>query len=332
MPTSVFDYIRQGAGQSLSADEANAAWSRSRFIPRVLRDVSDIELATTVLGAPLASPVAVAPTTLQRLVHPEGELAMARACASAGSLMVVSSNAGTPFREIGATGVQWWLQAYLTRDRSLSEPVVDAAVDAGARAIVLTLDTPTVGTKNGIGPDFWEAVPPGTLRVNFADQRPGITGAEKATDLGPDDIARLGERTGLPIVVKGVLHPADAVRCVEAGAAAVWVSNHGGRQLDRVVSTADAVSGVVEAVGETAEVYVDGGIRSGLDVFAALATGVRCVFVGRLGLWALVAGESSVARMHEELRTELGESMRLAGARTPTEAVSMLVRNGEKGL
>jgi 4-hydroxymandelate oxidase len=219
-------------------------------VPHVLRDVKTVDPAVRLLGTDFASPVGVAPTTLQRAVHPDGELAMARACSEAGSPLVVSSNAGTPFADIGATGAAWWLQAYLPADRTLAEPMLAAAVGAGASAVVLTVGTPVVGTKYADGPSVWETIDPGMLRVNFGplynDTAPG---SEKATDLGPRDIGWLRETTALPVVVKGVVRPDDARRAIQAGAAAVWVSNNGGRQLDRTVSTAVALPSVVSAVG-----------------------------------------------------------------------------------
>lgn len=316
LPAAVFRYVQQGARSGVTAAEAAAAWHELRLAPHVLRDVTSIDTATTVLGVPLRAPIAIAPTSLQRAVHPDGELAMARATAAAGSLLVLSSNAGTTFAEIATTGVRWWLQAYLTQDRSLTEPVLVAAVAAGAEAIVLTLDTPVVGTKYDDGPTVWEELDSDLLRVNFPPGHDDLPGAAKATDLGPADIAWLREVTGLPVVVKGVLRPDDARRCVQAGAAAVWVSNHGGRQLDRARSTASALAAVVSALDGTTEVYVDGGVRSGLDVLAAVGLGATCAFLGRLPLWALVGGVDGVSRMHESLRLELVEAMRLGG--TPT--------------
>ncbi|CAI9406897.1 alpha-hydroxy acid oxidase [Nocardioides sp. T2.26MG-1] len=322
LPASVLEYVLQGARESVTAGEATAGWRAVRFRPRVLHDVTHVETGVSLLGQPVAVPWGVAPSTLQRAVHPEGELAMARACAEAGSLMVVSSNAGTPFAEIGATGVDWWVQAYLPADRTLAEPMLERAVAAGARAVVLTVDTPVVATKYaspGI-PAVWDTVDPAMLRVNFDagyDEQPG---AEKALDLGPHDIGWVAARTGLPVVVKGVLRAEDAVRCVQAGAGAVWVSNHGGRQLDRTAATSSCLPEVVGAVGERAEVYVDGGLRHGLDVLAALALGARAVFLGRSPLLALLDGADGVARLHRELRVQTVEALRLAGCRTASEA------------
>src|SRR4051812_39128597 len=259
LPEEVFTYFAQGSGAGISAAEATAAWTGYRFLPRVLRDVTDVDVTTTLLGTDLSSPFAVAPTTLQRAAHPDGEITMARGVAAAGSLLVISSNAGTRFADLAVAGAAWWLQMYVTADRTLTEPVVEAAVAAGARAVVLTADTPVVARKHSAGASVWDAVEPSWLRVNFPEP-PGDTGAasDKATDLGPQDVDWLAKRFGVPVVVKGVLHPADARRCVDAGAAAVWVSNHGGRQLDRAVATAHALGPVADEVGADAEVYVDG--------------------------------------------------------------------------
>jgi 4-hydroxymandelate oxidase len=324
LPAPVFEYVTQGARESVTAQEAAAAWAQVRFRPRVLLDVANVDISVDLVGASSAVPWAVAPTTLQRAVHPDGELAVARATAAAGGLMVVSSNAGTSFAEIGATGVRWWLQVYLPHERSLAEPMLDRAVAAGAEAVVLTVDTPVVATKYAVAEPVWDVVDPGLVRVNFDPGFDATPGAEKATDLGPQDIAWLEERTGLPVVVKGVLRADDARRGVEAGARAVWVSNHGGRQLDRAASTAACLTEVLAAVNGAAEVYVDGGIRCGLDVLAALALGADAVFLGRLPLWALAEGESGVARMHVDLREEVVEAFRLAGCARVTDARGLL--------
>jgi 4-hydroxymandelate oxidase len=322
----VFRYFAQGAGDGVSAAEAASAWDRFRLLPRVLQDVTRVELATTLLGTRVRSPFGIAPTTLQRAAHPAGEVAMAEAAAAAGSLLVVSSNAGTDFAEIGAVGAPWWLQLYVTPDRSLTAPVVERAVDAGAAALVLTADTPVVGTKRNEGRSVWEVTDPTWLRANFSGVADPAASAEKATDLGPHDIAWLVERYGLPLVVKGVLHPADARRCVDAGAAAVWVSNHGGRQLDRVVATADALAAVGDEVGHDAEVYVDGGIVRGAQALVAGALGARAVFLGRAALFALAAdGAAGVQQLIGHLDAELEEALRLAGATSVGEVPTDLV-------
>jgi len=318
LPEPVHRYFRQGAGDGVTTSEATAAWDRYRFLPHVLRDVTAVDTSTSLLGTTVRSPFAVAPTTLQRAADVDGEVAMARAVASAGSLMVVSSNAGSTFAAIADTGVDWWLQIYVPADRLTCMPLLDRAVHAGAKAIVLTVDTPVVGTKyDGDGETVWDMVDPSWLRVNFPVGHGTSPGEEKATDLDPHDIGWLGKATGLPVVVKGVLRADDARRCVDAGASAIWVSNHGGRQLDYAVATADCLASVVGAVGSDAEVYVDGGVRTGRHGLAALSLGARAVFLGRLPLYALaVGGYDGVLRMLGELDSELVEAMRLSGCST----------------
>lgn len=342
LPAPLLEYVVTGARDGVTAAEAPQAWSRHRLVPRAMRDVTTVDQAVRHVDGSTALPFGVAPTTLQREVHPDGELAVARACAAAGVPLVVSSNGGTPFAEIGATGATWWLQAYLPAERTLALPLLERAVAAGAGAVVLTVDTPVVGTKYAAGPhDVWQDVDPATLRVNFDPGYEEAVGSEKATDLGPHDIAWLAGTTGLPVVVKGVLHPDDAVRAVQAGAAGVWVSNHGGRQLDRVRSTAASVAEVAtatrsvpragvpgagtEGVGERPAVLVDGGIRSGLDVLTALTLGADAAFLGRPVLLALLRGEQGVRMLLDRLRDELEEGLRLAGCRTPAEARDLRV-------
>lgn len=320
----LWEYVEHGAGAEVTLGEAGSAWSATRLWPKVLRDVTEVDLTTSVLGADAAVPWGVAPTSLQVAVHPEGDLAMARAAQRAGAVLTVSSNTGTRFEEIGEVGARWWLQVYLPADRTLAVPMLERAVAAGAEAVVLTVDTPVVGTWHPTGEQIWDVVAPGSARVNFDGALDGAHGAEKATDLGPHDLDWLRETTGLPVVAKGVLRPDDAVRCVQAGARAVWVSTHGGRQLDRSVSTATALPVVRAAVGDTCEVYVDGGLRGGLDVVTALASGADLAFLGRLPLYALAGGAASLDALHGHLRDEVVETLRLGGCRRPSEAGELL--------
>lgn len=333
LPAPVTEYFNQGAADSISVEAAVAAWDRIRFRPRILRDVSAVSAATSVLGHDLATPVCVAPSALQRAAHPDGEIATASGTAAAGSLMEVSTNAGSPFEEIGATGVRWWLQSYVLRDRGLTRAIVQRARAAGASAVVLTADTPVVGRKYNAGPSVWDVIPPGYLLANIDQQGLPDSALAKADDLTPDVIGWLGEVAGLPVVVKGVLRADDARVAASAGAAAVQVSNHGGRQLDLAIATADALPEIAAALAGTGtEVYVDGGIRRAEHVLAALALGARAVFVGRPVLWALTAGGPSaegggdgVASLLTGLTRDLAHVMTLAGARTTTEITGDLV-------
>jgi 4-hydroxymandelate oxidase len=331
LPSAVARYIRQGSGASVSAAEAVAAWERLRLLPHALTDVSAVDAATTLLGQPVDHPIAVAPSTFQRAADPEGERAMAAAVAACGSLLGVSSNAGTHFEEIGQTGAAWWLQAYLPAKREAARPLLERAVAAGAQATVLTADTPVVASKDDGGAEtIWQIAADDWLQVNFDAGYGTQPEHAKARDLGPADIAWLGAITGLPVVVKGILRADDARRCVDGGAAAIWVSNHGGRQLDGAAATADCLAAVAKAVGDEAEVYVDGGIRSGRHIVSALALGARAVFVGRPVLWALAAGgQARVATELQALGTELIEAMQLAGMTRPAPDPGLVIQPGQ---
>ncbi|MGH8792952.1 MAG: alpha-hydroxy acid oxidase [Stackebrandtia sp.] len=327
LPAPVVEYFNQGARHGVTAAEAVSAWEKLRLRPRVLRDVSQVSTAASVLGFDVDTPVLAAPTTLQRQAHPDGEAAVAWAAGQAGSLTCVSSNSGTLFADVGAQGAPWWVQAYLTRDRKASLEMLRRARDAGARAVVLTVDTPVVGRKFNSGASVWDLVPDGHVGVNL-DVRAADAAQVKADDLTFDTIGWLRDELGLPVVVKGVLRGDDARDCVEAGAAAVLVSNHGGRQLDASISTAEALPEIAEALaGADAEVYVDGGLRRGEHILAALALGARAVFVGRPVLWALaVEGEEGVRRLFDDLTDELRHAMTLAGTPTLADLTPDLVR------
>lgn len=316
LPEAVAEYFRHGAGNEIAAREAASAWDAMRLRPRILRDVSKCSTATTVLNTPVATPILVAPTSLQRHADPEGELATSRGAASAGSLVCLSSNSGTSFEAVGKSGVPWWLQIYVLRDRGLTIHLIQAAVASGARALVLTADTPVVGNKRGPGTAVWGLTPEEFLLANIERKRVGAEALDKADDLGPEVIGWLNEVGGVPVVVKGVLRGDDATTCVRAGAAAVWVSNHGGRQLDRAISTARALPEVASAlIGTAAEVYVDGGLRSGEHVLSALALGADAAFLGRPALWGLATGGAEgVTQVLTTLSGELADAMRLCGA------------------
>lgn len=261
LPPAVFDYFRAGIGDEVTRGEAEAAWRDWRFLPRLFRDVSQVATEIEVLGARLAAPVLAGPTALHTLAHSEGEAATARGVEAAGSLLVLSARAGRPFDEIRPAG-PWWFQAYVLRDRGNTERQVRRAAAAGASAIVLTADSPYVPPR---------PVPEAGALAPGA-RAPGMQ-QDPALDLTA--VAWLAAVSGRPVLVKGVLRPEDAVACVDAGAAGVIVSNHGGRQLDRVIATAHALGPVVEAVGRRVPVLVDGGIRDGTDVLTALALGAR---------------------------------------------------------
>ncbi len=327
LPPAVWAYVHSGARDGTTTAEATAAWREVRFRTRVLRGAGEADLTTEILGHRFASPLAVAPTAMQPVIHAQGERAMARGAEAAGCLHVVSSNAGTPFADLGARG--WWLQAYLPPDREDFLPVAEAAAAAGATAVVLTADTPYPGIKYAAEDADWTGIDLSWWRTNYPRNEP--EGALWKT-VTADDVSWLRERSGLPVVVKGVLRGDDAVRSLEAGADAVYVSNHGGRQLDRSVSTARALAEVVAAVGDRTEVYVDGGVRTGLDALAALALGARAVFLGRSALYALgVDGAPGVERLLTELSAELADALVLAGCERPADTPDLLPAAGPAG-
>jgi 4-hydroxymandelate oxidase len=313
LPAAVFAYYRDGVGEQVTRDEAAAAWRDWRFVPRLFRDVSRVSTEIELFGTRLAAPVLAGPTALHTLALPEGEAATARGVEAAGSLLVLSFRSGRPLEEIPLTR-PWWYQAYVLRDRGVTERRVRRAVAAGARAIVLTADAPYVHRREV--PQAGELAP--------ADRSPGL---EQDPTLGADAISWLADVSGRPVLVKGVLRPEDAVACVDAGAAGVIVSNHGGRQLDRVLATAHALGPVAEAVGARVPVLVDGGIRDGADVLTALALGARAVLIGRPLLWALATGGADGVRDRLDLfREELAWSMAQAGLAAPEEVDATAIR------
>jgi 4-hydroxymandelate oxidase len=268
--------------------------------------------------------VLVAPTGYQRQVHREGEVGTARAAAEAGALFVLSTRASCRLDDVAAVAGPWWLQVYVLRDRGITEEVVRRSVAAGARALVLTGDTPVVSTRSRRS--SFDPAHAATMARDLTDVRDD-SAYEQAPDVTYADIGWLREVSGgLPVVVKGVLRADDARACVAAGAAAVWVSNHGGRQLDGVVPTAVALPEVADAVGSDAEVFVDGGVRHGRDVVRALALGARGVGLGRAVLWALAAdGSAGVADLLAAYEANLTETMQLVGARSPSGVTRDLV-------
>lgn len=319
----VYDYIATGSGVEETLAANDAAWRDLLLRPRVLRDVTTVDTSTTVLGTPVSAPVLVAPTGYQRLVHPDGEIGTAAGSTRAGSLLALSTRATVTFEELVEVSGPWWLQLYILRDRGLTETVVQRATAAGARALVLTVDTPYVARKARRTPFPPDVVSPVLVpELQARDdkgvwQDPGVTAA---------DLAWLAEISGLPLVVKGVLRGDDARACVDAGVAAIWVSNHGGRQLDGAVPTATALAEVRAAVPDDLEVYVDGGIRTGRDVLRALALGATATFVGRPAVWALATGGAAgVHGLLVSLRAELEEAMALAGCRTVAEVTPDLL-------
>lgn len=332
---AAYDYFAGGADDELTLADNVAAWRRLRLRYRVLRDVGSVSAATTVLGTPIAAPVLVAPTAYQRLADDEGEAATARGAQAAGTVMVASTLATVSLEGVAAAApdAPRWFQLYVRRDRGWTAELVARAVAAGYRALVLTVDLPVLGFRRRDERNSF-SLPVGLEMANMGSAVPVVDGsglqAYAAAELDPsltfDDIGWLRSLCDLPVVVKGVVRGDDAAACVAAGAAAVAVSNHGGRQLDSAVATADALPDVVEAVDGRAEVYVDGGVRGGTDVVKALALGARAVLVGRPVLWGLATGGAQgVAAVLEGFAEETARAFALCGARTVAEVTSDLL-------
>jgi len=323
-----YGYFAGGAGDERTLRDNIEAYARRRLRPRVLVDVSSASAATTALGAEVSMPLLVAPVAFQRVAHPDGEKATARAAAAAGTVMCLSTLATASAAEVAdaAPGGARWFQLYCFSDRGVTEALVEQAVDSGYRAIVLTVDAPLLGRRErdlrtGFAvpesievPSFSRAIGgrrEATLRDMFELLDPSLTWR---------DVEELAELSALPVVVKGVITAEDARLAVDHGAAAVVVSNHGGRQLDGVPATLDALPEVVEAVDGKAEVYVDGGVRRGTDVVTALALGARAVLIGRPVVWALAAGgDAGVTKLLDLMRAEIELALALLGCPTPAD-------------
>jgi len=312
LPPLSFAYYEGVAGGDPETD--HQAWQRLALVPRVLQGLSTVDACLTLGDAVLATPVMVAATAAHGLAHPQAELATAEAAAAAGALMVYSSSAAVEVTQFGAAATgPWWAQVYLMKDRALSDDYIARCVLAGARALVLTVD------NAGSLSDAPFRVASRTGMSAVSSNYPGLDweqmSAQIEPDLRPEHIAELAAASGLPVHVKGVLHPDDAVAAVAAGAAGVVVSNHGRRQLSGVVPGAVMLPDVVAAVAGRVPVLVDGGIRSGIDVLRAIALGATAVGIGRPVLWALSAGGSpAVVDVLNQLTAELRQAMAAVGA------------------
>ncbi len=320
-------YLAGGSGDEWTLQENRAAFARWTFRPRVLCDVSEVSTATTVLGTPVALPVVVGPLAYQELFHPDGECATARGAAAAGTGVAVSTFCTRSHEEIAAAapGLLQWCQLYVFQDRDVTREHLAGAADAGCRAVVLTVDTPRLAQRERdlrVGFEIPSGLPlpyaraaVGEAAHNPADQFALLDASVSWRDL--EWIAREGR---LPVILKGIVTAEDAELAVEHGAAAIVVSNHGGRQLDGAPATLDALPEVIEAVAGRVEVYLDSGVRRGSDVAKALALGARAVLVGRAPVFGLaVAGEDGVRHVLELLRDELSLALCLLGCTSPEQ-------------
>jgi 4-hydroxymandelate oxidase len=323
-----WDYQAGGAGDEHTLADNVAAWARYRVRPRVLVDVSTRDLATTTFGTELAHPIVVAPTAMHRLSHPEAEVATARGTSNAGGLFTLSTISSTPMEEVAAAipDAPRWFQLYTPADRGACRDLVDRAVAAGFGAIVVTVDLPMPGNRerdvrNAFELDLGVHLPP--------DQPVDEAGIVVLPTFDWDELAWLRSICPIPLLAKGVLRADDALRTVDAGLDGIWVSNHGGRQLDTAIAGPDALPEISDAVGDRALLVVDGGVRRGIDVLKGLALGADLVAIGRPALWGLaVNGAGGVQHVIEILRDELSLAMALAGCRSVSEITPDLVRPG----
>jgi isopentenyl diphosphate isomerase/L-lactate dehydrogenase-like FMN-dependent dehydrogenase len=320
-------YLAGGSGHEWTLRENRAAFARWTFRPRVLCDVSEISTATTVLGTRIELPVVVAPVAYQQLYHPDGECATARGAAAAGTGTVVSTFSTRTHEEIAAAspGALQWCQLYVFQDRGPTREHLAGAAAAGCSAVVLTVDTPRLAQRERdlrVGFEIPSDLPLPYARaaIGNAPKNPAAQFALLDASVSWRDLEWIASEGNLPVVLKGVVTAEDAELAVEHGAAAVIVSNHGGRQLDGVPATLDALPEVAEAIAGRVEVYVDGGIRRGTDVAKALALGARAVLAGRGPVFGLAAaGEDGVRHVLELLRDELALALCLLGCTSPDE-------------
>lgn len=315
-----YAYYAGGAADEITLGENISSWAKWRLRPRVLVDVAKITTTTTLLGTPVAMPVGVAPTALHGLAHPDAEVATARGAAQSGLLYTMSSLATLSMEDLVDAGLEGprWFQVYDHRDRSITADMVERAEASGCKAIVLTVDLPVFGRREReIRSGF--AQPDASGYGNFARYAESgdialVTAGLHSSQFTWKEIEWLKGLTSLPLVVKGIHTPEDAAIACEHGVAGVWVSNHGGRQLDRVQTGADVLEEVVAAVAARAEIYVDGGVRRGSDVLVALALGAQAAFIGRPWLFSLCSGGAEgITHAAGIIRAELENAMALLG-------------------
>lgn len=321
-----WDYQSGGAGDERSLADNRAAWDRLHLRPRVLVDVASRDLSTTAFGVALQHPIIVAPTADHRLSHPDAERASARGAAAAGALYTLSTISSVPMEEVASAsgGGPCWFQLYAPSDRGACRALVERAAACGYSAVAVTVDLPLPGNRERDRRNEFMI----DLGVHLPPDQPvdPDTGIVVLPTMDFDDLAWLRSICPIPLVAKGMLRADDALRAVDAGCDGIWVSNHGGRQLDTAVAAIDALPEIAAAVGDRALLVVDGGVRRGIDVLKGLALGADLVAVGRPVLWGLaVDGADGVQRVLDILRDELSLAMALAGCRTIAEVTPDLI-------
>jgi 4-hydroxymandelate oxidase len=339
LPADAWDYIAGGSDDERAVSANTAALRAVQMVPRALRDVSRRATTTTFFGRTASLPLAVAPMAYQALAHRDGELATARGAASAGVPFVVPMLSSVPIETIATSGADLWVQLYWLRDRGVTAELIERAVSAGCRAVVLTVDMPVMARRprdlrNGL------ALPPSIRAVHLRSTGGAAGQPERASpstvaadidaafdpSLSWQDLEWIRARTSLPLVLKGILHPDDARQAAQLGVEAIVVSNHGGRQLSSAVTGVTVLPAVRAAVEDRCTVLLDGGVRGGVDVLASLALGADGVLVGRPALWGLATGGADgVSAVLRIIGAELDNAMALAGCRDLVEARQLRV-------
>ncbi|XP_071869385.1 hydroxyacid oxidase [Bombus fervidus] len=339
---SVRDYYNSGAGEQFSLQLNKDAFKRYRIRPRFLRNVAKRDLSTRILGEQISMPLGVAPAAMQRMAHPEGECANARAAQEAGTIYILSTISTSSIEEVAEAAPKAikWFQLYIYNDRNVTLNLVSRAERAGFKALVLTVDAPLFGDRRADIRNKFSL--PTHLRLgNFEGELSSkINNAKSGSGLSEyvmnlfdasltwEDIKWLKSITKLPIVLKGVLTPQDALLAIESGASGIIVSNHGARQVDTLPATIEALSEIAEAVNGRIEIYMDGGVRQGIDVFKALALGAKMVFVARPMLWGLsYGGEEGARAVLEVFRKEIDVTFALTGCASVQDVKKDMVQH-----
>jgi 4-hydroxymandelate oxidase len=324
MTGPAYDYVAGGAWDEVTLRESVDAWHRYRFVPRVLRELRAIDVSGTFFGRPSTMPIAIAPMAAQGLAHPGAEAEMLAGAAAAGIPFCLSTTSSMALEDVAAAApdAERWFQLYVIGGMGYSRQLVERAEATGYRALIVTVDLPVLGRRERDVRSGFElpSLPHLDPAEDARDRRYGAIEDQWIEGLTWGSIAEIRTWTTMPVIVKGILSPQDARLAVEAGVTGVVVSTHGGRQLDRAISTAEALPAIVDAVAGRCLVWVDGGIRRGLDVLTALALGANGVLVGRPFYWALAAGgREGVVRAAEILHAELALALPLLGCSSIAE-------------
>ena len=319
MDPGAYGYVAGGSWDEITLAENVAAWRRYRFRPRVLQDVRELDTSGAFLGRASALPIAIAPMAFQELAHPDGEIALASGAVASGIPYCLSTSSSRTIEEVAAVGRggDLWFQLYFVENFEITRNLVERADASGYGALVVTVDLPVLGYRERDRRSGFVAPPLANLpdAVRWPNPVTGLPTEERPLGLGWADIDRISGWTNMPLVLKGILVPEDATLAVEHGARAIIVSNHGARQLDRVAAPVDVLASIVAAVDGQCEVWVDGGVRRGLDILVASALGARGVLVGRPMYWALAAaGQPGVERAIGIMKEELALALPLLGA------------------